>query len=157
MKLRVAEDVAAPSEWVWDGFTDFSDIEDEVREGGADLARVGGWQDAHLGASWRGALPVRGKVRPIEARISVFAPREAFAVESRIGGMQCRYAASFVPLAEPVTRVSVVLDLQASTLSARLVLQSMKVARRRVLQRLEGAIVRQGQSVERDWRARGSS
>jgi hypothetical protein len=157
LRFRVTEDVEAPADWVWGGFTDFSAIEAEVRASGADLVRVGSWHEAHLGASWRGSAPIRGRARPIESRICIFAPREALAVESRIGGMECRYAVSFVPLAARATRVSVVLDLQASTLSARLMLQSMKVARRRVLQRLEGAIVRQGQSVELDWRARASS
>jgi hypothetical protein len=78
-------------------------------------------------------------------------------VESRIGGMGCHYEVSFVPLSATVTRVSVILELKASTLSARLLLQTLKVARRRVIQRLEGAVVRQGQAVEADWRARAGA
>jgi hypothetical protein len=60
----------------------------------------------------------------------------------------------FAPLSAEVTRVSVTLELKASTLSARLLLQTLKIARRKVIQRLEGAVVRQGQAVEADWRAR---
>jgi hypothetical protein len=53
--------------------------------------------------------------------------------------------------------VSVTLELKASTLSARLLLQTLKIARRKVIQRLEGAVVRQGQAVEADWRARAGA
>jgi hypothetical protein len=51
----------------------------------------------------------------------------------------------------------VTLELKASTLSARLLLQTLKIARRKVVQRLEGAVVRQGQAVEADWRARSGT
>jgi hypothetical protein len=100
-------------------------------------------------------VPVRGKVRTIEARISGFVPEEHLLVESRVGGMDCTYEVVFAPLSAEVTRVSVTLELKASTLSARLLLQTLKIARRKVIQRLEGAVVRQGQAVEADWRARG--
>jgi hypothetical protein len=71
--------------------------------------------------------------------------------------MSCDYEVVFAPLSAEVTRVSVTLELKASTLSARLLLQTLKIARRKVVQRLEGAVVRQGQAVEADWRARSGT
>lgn len=155
MKFRVADDVEAPIDWVWEGFTDFAAIEADIRARDAELSRMGDWKEAALGVAWRGSVPVRGKVRTIEARISGFVPEEHLLVESRIGGMDCTYEVVFAPLSAEITRVSVTLELKASTLSARLLLQTLKIARRKVIQRLEGAVVRQGQAVEADWRARG--
>jgi hypothetical protein len=155
VKFRVADDVEAPIDWVWEGFTDFAAIEADIRARDAELSRVGDWKEAALGVAWRGSVPVRGKVRTIEARISGFVPEEHLLVESRVGGMDCTYEVVFAPLSAEVTRVSVTLELKASTLSARLLLQTLKIARRKVIQRLEGAVVRQGQAVEADWRARG--
>jgi hypothetical protein len=154
LKLRVSDDIEAPVDRVWAGFSDFSPVETEARARGAELVRVGDWRAAHLGASWRGSVAVRGKTRPIDARIATFVPGETCVVESRVGGMSSTYEITLIPLSPSLTRVAVVLELRASTLSARLLLQTLKVARRRVMQRLEGAIVRQGQAVERDWRAR---
>lgn len=153
MKFKVSDDVEAPADRVWAGFTDFTTIEADVRARNADLARVGDWRVPTEGARWRGSVPVRGKSRAIDATITAFRPEDMLVVESRIGGMNCHYQASFFALSNSVTRVAVELDLAASTLSARLLLQSMKVARRRVIQRLEGAVVRQGEAVERQWRA----
>ncbi|MGP1358118.1 hypothetical protein [Roseicyclus sp.] len=154
MKLRVSDDIEAPADRVWAGFTDFSAVEAEARGRGADLVRVGDWRSPQLGAAWRGSVAVRGKTRPIEARIATFVPGETCIVECRVGGMASTYETTLIPLSPSLTRVSVMLELRASTLSARLLLQTLKVARRRVMQRLEGAVVRQGQAVERDWQAR---
>jgi hypothetical protein len=153
VKFKVSDDVAAPVGWTWAGFVDFAGIENEIRARGADLGRVGDWSAARQGAAWRGSVPVRGKTRPIEAVLTTFQPETCFVVESRVGGMTAHYEATFTPLSPEVTRVSVTLELKASTLSARLLLQTLKLGRRRVIQRLEGAIVRQGQAVERAWRA----
>jgi hypothetical protein len=157
VKFKVSDDVEAPIDWVWEGFTDFAAIEADIRARDAELSRVGDWKEAALGVAWRGSVPVRGKVRTIEARIAGFVPEEQLCVESRIGGMELHYEVVFAPLSAEVTRVSVTLELKASTLSARLLLQTLKIARRKVIQRLEGAVVRQGQAVEADWRARAGA
>lgn len=153
LKFKVSDDVEAPAEWVWNGFTDFGAIEADVAARDADISRVGDWSEPALGVAWRGSVPVRGKVRTIEARIASFKPEEELVVHSRIGGMTCHYEVGFKALSDNVTRVAVTLELKAATLSARLLLQTLKIARRRVIQRLEGAVVRQGQAVENDWRA----
>ena len=153
MKFKVSDDVEAPSALVWAGFTNFDAIEADIRARNAELVRVGDWKTVALGVAWRGSVPVRGKVRPIEARVSALSPEEHFAVESRIGGMSCHYDVAFNTLSDHVTRVYVTLELKASTLSARLLLQTLKIARRKGVQRLEGAIVRQGQDVETLWQS----
>jgi uncharacterized membrane protein len=157
LKFKVSDDVEAPVERVWAGFTDFAAIESDIRAREADLVRVGDWKEAALGVAWRGSVPVRGKIRPIDARIAAFTPGERMMVESKVGGMSCSYEVTFAALSEQMTRVSVTLELKASTLSARLLLQTLKIARRKVIQRLEGAIVRQGQAVESDWRAQAGT
>ncbi|MDG4647114.1 hypothetical protein P6F26_01540 [Roseibacterium sp. SDUM158017] len=156
MKFKVAEDVEAPLSWTWAGFTDFSAVEADIRARDADLERVDGWQVARPGAAWRGSVPVQGRAQPIEARITTFAPEEAIVIESRVGGMACTYEMTLAPLPDGMTRVSIVLELRASTMSARLMLQTLKLARRRAMRRIEGALVRQGQTVERAWAARSS-
>jgi hypothetical protein len=52
-----------------------------------------------------------------------------------------------------MSRVSATLELKPTTLSARLVIQSLKLARGRVLQRMTGYLVRRGNEVEAEYRA----
>lgn len=152
MKFKVSEDVDAPRAMVWARLADFSHMEQDARGRGATITRVGNWTALAEGVEWRGEVTVRGKVRPLSAKVTRLLPQEMCLIESRIGGMSCLYEMSFVALAPEVTRVSVVLDLSAQTLTARLVLQTMKLARGRVMQRLQGMIARQGNAVEAAYR-----
>lgn len=152
MKFKVSEDVDAPRAMVWARLTDFSGFEQDARGRGATVTRVGNWTAAAEGVEWRGDVTVRGKSRPLSAKVTRLVAEEACVIESRIGGMDCFYEMTFVALTPEVTRVALVLDLSASTLSARLLLQTMKLARGRVMQRLQGLIARQGNAVEAAWR-----
>jgi hypothetical protein len=152
MKFKVSEDVDAPLAMVWSRFTDFSGFEDDARGRGAVITRVGNWTETVEGVEWRGEVTVRGKNRAVAAKVTRLVPNELCLVESRIGGMDCYYEMTFVPLAAGVTRVALILDLSADTLTARLILQTMKLARGRVLQRLQGMIARQGNAVEAAYR-----
>jgi hypothetical protein len=152
MKFKVSEDVDAPQAMVWARFTDFSGFENDARGRGATLTRLGNWTETALGVEWRGEVTVRGKSRPIAAKVTQLVAQELCVIESRIGGMNCHHEMSFIPLSGAVTRVGLVLDLSADTLTARLLLQTLKLARGRVLQRLQGMIARQGNAAEAEWR-----
>ena len=142
---------------VWARFTYFSCFEEDARGRGAILNRVGNWTQTVQGVEWRGEVTVRGKSRPITAKVTQLVPQELCIVDSRIGGMNCHQEIIFVPLSTTVTRVALMLDLSADTLTARLLLQTMKLARGRVLQKLQGVLARQGNAVEAAYRRQNRS
>ena len=142
---------------VWARFTDFSGFEEDARGRGAILNRVGNWTQTVQGVEWRGEVTVRGKSRPITAKVTQLVPQELCIVDSRIGGMNCHQEIIFVPLSTTVTRVALMLDLSADTLTARLLLQTMKLARGRVLQKLQGVLARQGNAVKAAYRRQNRS
>ncbi|GAB5447833.1 SRPBCC family protein [Gymnodinialimonas sp.] len=152
MKFKVSEDVDAPADITWARFTDFSGIEAEVTGRGADLSRVGNWVEAAEGCGWRGSVKVRGRVRPVTSEISALNAPERCEITTVIGGMEAIYEMTFLALRDDMTRVQVVMDLSANTLSARLALQTLKLARGRVMQRLQGLLARQGNLAEDDFR-----
>ncbi len=152
MKFKVSEDIDAPIAMVWAHMTDFSGFETEARGRGVELSRVGNWVTAAEGCEWRGTVTVRGKARSINSKITRLLPEDVAVIESRVGGMDCLYEMGFVALSQDVTRASIVLNLSADTLTARLLLQTLKLARGRVLQRLQGMLARQGNAAEAAYR-----
>ncbi|NKX42963.1 SRPBCC family protein [Roseicyclus persicicus] len=152
MKFKVSEDVDAPQSMVWARFTDFSGFEEDARGRGATITRVGNWSTTAEGVEWRGEVTIRGMNRAVAAKVSRLVPQDLCLIESRIGGMDCAYEMAFVPLSADVTRVTLTLDLSAETMTARLLLQTLKLARGRVLQRLQGMIARQGNAAEAAYR-----
>jgi len=152
MKFKVSEDVDAPQTMVWARFTDFSGFEQDARGRGATVTRIGNWTTTAEGVEWRGDVTIRGKNRALAAKVTRLAPEDLCLIESRIGGMDCSYEMTFVPLSAEVTRVALVLELSADTLTARLLLQTLKLARSRVMLRLQGMLARQGNAVEAAYR-----
>lgn len=152
MKFKVSEDVDAPADITWARFTDFSGVEAEIRGRGAELSRVGNWSEAAAGCAWRGQVTVRGRLRPITSEISALQIPERCEITTTVGGMDAVYEMTFLQLRPDMTRVQGVLDVSAKSLSARLALQTMKLARGRIMQRLQGLLVRQGDLAEDDYR-----
>lgn len=152
MKFKVSEDVDAPIDLVWHRITDFAAIEAEAKGRGADLSRVGNWKTAAEGVEWRGSVKLRGRLRPVTSRIAIMSPPDLARVDTQVGGMAAEYEVSLMALRPDMTRVTVTLDLSANTLSARLALQTLKLARGRVMARLQGLIARQGNLAEDDYR-----
>lgn len=156
MKLKVAEDVDAPLGFVYVRMADFTRLEEEIRGRGAELKRDGNWTQAAAGCGWKGNVTVRGKPRRIDASIGHMAENDTILVESKVGGMDCTYEMTFYEMAPEITRVSTVLELKPNTLSARLVIQTLKLARGRVLQKMTGSLVRRGNEIEAEYRAQSS-
>lgn len=152
MKFKVSEDVDAPADITWARFTDFTGIEAEALGRGAELSRVGNWASPTAGCGWRGSAKIRGRVRPVASEISVLDGPERCEIKTTVGGMEAVYDMTFLELRPDMTRVQVTLDLSANTLSARLALQTLKLARGRVMQRLQGLLARQGNLAEDDYR-----
>ena len=74
MKFETIEEVAAPQDYTFARFTDFTRYEGLARKYGADIRRVGGFTEVAEGATWRGTLQVRGKTRGVEAVVTRYAP-----------------------------------------------------------------------------------
>jgi len=152
MKFKVAEDIDAPVGMVFVQMTDFTGFEADARGRGADLRRVDNWTTAAVGVGWRGSVKVRSKTRAIASTVTILTQDETLVVDSRIGGMDCNLEMMFVPLSAERTRVAMTLEMKPDTLTARLILQTLKLARGRVLQRMTGALAREGDAIEADWR-----
>ncbi len=155
MKFKAAEDVDAPIDFVSQRMCDFSQFEADVKGRGAELTRVGNWTEPSVGSRWRGSVQVRGKVRKIEAEVAELEPKDHALIDIAVGGMEAKYLMSFISLSPEVTRVAAELDLKPKTLTARLILQTMKLARGRVLQRMTANLARQGNQIEAEWRRGG--
>lgn len=152
MKFKVAEDVDAPLDFVYSRMADFSRLEDEIRGSGAELRREGNWTQAAEERAWKGSVTVRGKPRRIDAVIGHMAENDTILVESKVGGMDCSYEMTFYEMSPTITRIATVLELKPNTLSARLIIQTLKLARGRVLQKMTGSLVRRGNEIEADYR-----
>jgi len=152
MKFETIEDIDAPQDFTFACFTDFIRYEILARNYGADLRRVGGFTEISEGATWRGSIPVQGRTRGVEAEVSRYSPSEYARIDSAVGGMNVVFEMRFEALADEKTKLIAVAELQAKTLAARLVIQSAKLARKRVQAKITSKIVALANEYEDAWR-----
>ncbi|MEM9318858.1 MAG: SRPBCC family protein [Pseudomonadota bacterium] len=149
MKLKITDDAAAPVDAVFAAITDFSSIEEALRDNGISITRVGGWLNPEVGSAWTGRGAVRGKTRRIEAEVSAMEPGRMIEIEARIGGLRAVQETRFVPIGEQLTRLNVALDLRPDTLAARLLVQNLKLVRGRLLARMSRRLATEIERIER--------
>ena len=147
MKLNARTDVSAPADKVFRHLTDFERLEGVARERGADVERVDAGttpSEAH----WRAEFPFRGRTRHTEGRVTSFEVDQQLAIKGESEGLTARMKVELVELAPNQTRVHTSIDLSPGTMKARLLVQSLKLARRSLERRLERRLKQFGRQIE---------
>lgn len=139
MELKASEDVDAPIEQVFKVLSDFDQLERLAARRGLDVARLrpGAVQE---GAEWRVAFRLRGKDRTVHITLSKLQPSTFLGVTGEGSGVSGVFGVELMALTPNCTRIAVTVDLAASSLSGRLMLQSMKLARGKVEKRFRERI-----------------
>ncbi len=137
MKFNVREDIDAPIETVFSMATDFERFERQAMRRGMDVSRNDVYHAPGVGTEWRIRTEYRGKDRRITALLEEYEEPSRLQILSKTGGIEGLILAEFVPLSPRRTRVDFTVDLAAKTLSARLLLQSLKFARGTIMARMK--------------------
>ena len=153
MKINGKHDVDVPLGFVARVLVDFQGWERAALRRGLDVRRTDRLAEPGLGATWTARFSYRGKPRVIDLEVIEIDPTGRIVVA--FTGKSAHGTATFVPLAMSVqrTRISASLVVQARTLSARLLFQSMRLARQRVVRKFEQRLAQFGGEVETRFRA----
>jgi hypothetical protein len=151
MKFSVREDIEAPADVVFARFTDFPHFERVALRRGAEVDRMDPSLRAAQGARWTVRFRFRGKMREVLIRIAQMDPPSGFAIATTANGIDGLTVADFVPLSQTSTRLTFGIELTARTIPARLMVQSMKLAKGKMDQRLKLRISDYARDIERRW------
>lgn len=146
MKIVAKEDIEAPIEKVFVKVTDFRTFERSALRRGASVTRIEAEEDIPL--SWDVAFPLRGKTRLFRlTTVDVNAP-EHMHISAVSEGMTGRIQVDLVALSRSRTRLRIETEIKPQTLSARLLVQSLRLARGTLQQRLQERLVEFAASIE---------
>jgi len=140
MKFSTREDIEAPIDAVFAAVTDFEHFERQAMRRGAEVVRLDSLAAPAVGMSWRSRVRIRGRLREIDSRLSEFEPERSLALASTSGGVESLFAVELLSLSRSRTRIRVTLDLRPTTFSARLFVQSLKLAKVSLSKRFEDRI-----------------
>lgn len=137
MKLSTREDIEAPIGTVFAAVSDFDAIERRLLARGVSVARDPSAPAAGPGRRWTADVTWRGRNHHIVAELVEVTEGRGYRVESSSGGVVCHSVIDLVALSKSRTRMLVSLDLRPTTLSSRLLVQSLRLAKGRLTERLQ--------------------
>lgn len=148
MKFRNNVDVSAPIDVVFAEASDFVSIEQLAITRGADVQRLDILSEPGVGMVWDVSFPYRGKIREVEVELVAFDSPNRMRFVSRSSSFSGNIILEFLALSRSQTRVSFEFDLKAQNLTARLVLQSIKLMRSNVVNKIQSRMKDWAQRVE---------
>lgn len=129
MKFSTNEDIEAPIDAVFEMFCDFESFERSAMRRGAEVQRVDQLRVPGVGMTWRAAFDLRGKRRQLELEMVTFERPTEIVLESTSPGMLSTTRFDLIALSRSRTRVKVELEVKPLSLPARLLVQSLKLAK----------------------------
>lgn len=132
MEFTSKEDINATIEEVFAILSDVDAIERQALRRGIDVRRTSAHTAPGAGMSWNAVFQFRGRKRSTEITLSEFDAPNQMIFDSVTGGLEARFSVDLMQLSKAHTRVTTHAVLSPKTLSARLLVQSMKLAKAKI-------------------------
>lgn len=129
MKFSAKEDIEAPIEQVFALVSDFESLERAALRRGAEVQRTDSLRKHGVGMRWMAAFMARGRQRKLDIEMTEYESPNGMRFHSVAQGLETDMKVEFVALSRGRTRLSVDLELKPKSISARLLVQSLKLAR----------------------------
>lgn len=148
MQLTAVEDIAAPMDHVFSELSHFDAIERQALRRGMDVRRTYRAAMPEIGEGWTVKFRFRGKDREAKILLEAFDPPQFLAFTGASGGLDTVTQIELVPLSPKRTRVNVLFKMSPNTLSARLLVQSFKLARSNINKRFKSRMASYAREIE---------
>lgn len=148
MKLTAKTDLDAPAGFVYDCLADHASWERDAVQRGIEVERPADMPLSGLGAGWLVKVPFRGQPVAILLRLEQQVPPErlGFAMQSK--AIEGDFVLNVIELSPRRTRLQLVMDVKARTIAARLLLNTLTLARGRVQARVEKRVRQIGAMIQ---------
>lgn len=148
MKFSTKEDIEASIEFVFDRCADHKSFERAAMRRGVDVVRTAGDGPIAKGSSWDVEFEFRGKSRKATIQITHVDMPNSINVYFESGGIEGDCEIELVALSPNRTRMGAEFELKPRTLAARLMLQSMKLARQNLIKRFKTRVADFAEDIE---------
>ncbi|MDZ4093496.1 MAG: SRPBCC family protein [Paracoccaceae bacterium] len=153
MKLSTRADIEAPLAHVFAVLSDYEHWETAAMRRGADVVRVDALRVPGVGMAWRTQFDYRGKPRKLDVKLTGLEAPHRLAFSGNSVSLNSVVTLELMELSARRTRVIVATEVKPRTLGARLVLQSLKLAKARLTHRFEERVARIAVDIEARYRA----
>lgn len=153
MKFSTKEDIEAPIAHVFNRVSDIDGFETSARRRGADVERTDDLESLGTGMCWNVGFQMRGKHRQIVIELDELDAPNRLGFTSTSKGLGGVLTVDLVALSRGRTRLGLELELKPQTLSARLLVQSLKLARSNLSKRFHLRVAGYAKEMEDQYKA----
>lgn len=129
MEFTAKEDIEAPLDQVFDAVSDFDALERSILRRGVDVQRIDDAGPVGVGTAWEAKFKFRGKARDAKVDVTEFDAPQKMRFHTVSGGLEIETRMDLVALSRSRTRISIEVVMVPKTLSARLLVQSMRLGK----------------------------
>lgn len=129
MQFSSVQDVNAPLDFVFEQISDFESYESYGMRVGAQVERKDEMAAKGPGMLWNVIGDFRGKKRDVDIELTEYRPDNLLKFEINSKGIEAKANFEAMALTRKQSRIKMTLNVKPKTISARLVLQSAKLAR----------------------------
>ena len=151
MKFSTQKTVRIPSEDLFAAFRDFETFEQLLVARGAEVQRTDDGDGTGLGMSWDVVFTYRGKRRTASGVVSALFHGENMTIDMTNDDMDGQFEVIVEKVTAQKSRIQVDLEVIPKTISTRLLLQSLKLAKYRMTKKFVNRIRKYCDKVERTY------
>ncbi|MEO0937769.1 MAG: SRPBCC family protein [Pseudomonadota bacterium] len=156
MKFSTREDVEAPIEDTFEMLTDHESFARQAMRRGAEVQRTDSLAQMGPGMAWDVTFTMRGRRRQLALQMVKFDRPNEIEMNFVSDGMQGTFTAECLALSRSRTRIQIALELKAQNLSARLLLQSLKLAKTSLTKRFKLRVADYAKTMEERYQGRSA-
>jgi len=138
MRIQATDDIAAPIAHVFRQVSDFAAFERQAMRRGADVRRTDTLPRAGIGNAWAVRFLFRGRERDVQAEVTAFDAPNGLTVMAMSQNLEAATVIELVALSRTQTRLRIHMVLTATSLSARLMLQFLRLSKGSLSRQFEG-------------------
>ena len=140
MKLSTRADTDASVETTFAALTDFERHEYRLQRKEIEIRREPTTERVAVGCMWHATAFWQGRTYTAQSELVTLEKPQSLAIETMCRGVNCLSVIDLLSLPEGGTRIFVSLDLSPTTLSSRLRIQTLRLARGRMSAKLAARV-----------------
>lgn len=135
MKFSAKEDIEVPIERLFEMLADVEAFERAALRRGAEVQRTDTLRQPGPGMSWKTRFMFRGRERRVAIEMTRLDPPNGMSFKGSSPALEGTMQVELVALSRKRTRMAITTEIAPKTLAARLMVQSLKLARNNVNRR----------------------
>jgi len=148
MKFSSREDINAPIETVFLALCDFEGFERQAMRRGAEVQRMDALAEPGVGMLWNVDFTMRGRRRNLDLELIRFDVPNEMRFAAKSAGIDGKFNVELMALSRSRTRMAVALELAPLNLSARLLVQSLRLAKTTLTKRFKLRLAEYAKGLE---------